>query len=31
MGVPIPDVEGLSHEEYKNKVFYVWFDACMVI
>jgi len=28
-GVPIPDVEGLSSEEYKNKVFYVWFDACI--
>ncbi|KAJ9203718.1 hypothetical protein DTO166G4_6650 [Paecilomyces variotii] len=29
-GVPIPtDVEGLDEEEYKNKVFYVWFDACI--
>jgi methionyl-tRNA synthetase len=28
-GVPIPDIEGLSNEEYKNKVFYVWFDACI--
>ncbi|OJJ47331.1 hypothetical protein ASPZODRAFT_2128988 [Penicilliopsis zonata CBS 506.65] len=29
-GVPIPtDVEGLSEEEYRNKVFYVWFDACI--
>lgn len=28
-GVPIPDVEGLSPEEYASKVFYVWFDACI--
>jgi methionyl-tRNA synthetase len=28
-GVPIPNVEGLSEEEYRNKVFYVWFDACI--
>ncbi|KAL1848586.1 hypothetical protein Plec18167_002210 [Paecilomyces lecythidis] len=29
-GVPIPTgVEGLDEEEYKNKVFYVWFDACI--
>ncbi|KAK0390123.1 hypothetical protein NLU13_3696 [Sarocladium strictum] len=28
-GVPIPKVEGLSEEEYANKVFYVWFDACI--
>lgn len=28
-GVPIPKVEGLSEEEYRNKVFYVWFDACI--
>lgn len=26
-GVPIPSTEGLSDEEYKNKVMYVWFDA----
>ncbi|KAH8729521.1 tRNA synthetases class I (M)-domain-containing protein [Ilyonectria robusta] len=29
-GVPIPTgLEGLSDEEYANKVFYVWFDACI--
>ena len=28
-GVPIPNVEGLSEEDYRNKVFYVWFDACI--
>lgn len=28
-GVPIPAVEGLNVEEYLNKVFYVWFDACI--
>lgn len=28
-GVPIPEVEGLNHEEYREKVFYVWFDACI--
>ncbi|KAF7543321.1 hypothetical protein G7046_g10025 [Stylonectria norvegica] len=29
-GVPIPrDLEGLSNEEYAQKVFYVWFDACI--
>lgn len=28
-GVPIPEVEGLNYEEYKKKVFYVWFDACI--
>ncbi|KAH7157599.1 tRNA synthetases class I (M)-domain-containing protein [Dactylonectria estremocensis] len=29
-GVPIPKgLEGLSDEEYANKVFYVWFDACI--
>jgi methionyl-tRNA synthetase len=28
-GVPIPDAEGISAEEYLNKVFYVWFDACI--
>ncbi|KAI8622879.1 tRNA synthetases class I (M)-domain-containing protein [Xylariaceae sp. FL1651] len=29
-GVPIPKgLKGLSDEEYKNKVFYVWFDACI--
>jgi methionyl-tRNA synthetase len=28
-GVPIPKVDGLSEEEYRNKVFYVWFDACI--
>ncbi len=28
-GVPIPQVEGLNSEEYKAKVFYVWFDACI--
>ncbi|KAJ4388347.1 hypothetical protein N0V85_007652 [Neurospora sp. IMI 360204] len=29
-GVPIPKgLEGLSEEEYANKVFYVWFDACI--
>ena len=29
-GVPIPKgLPGLNDEEYKNKVFYVWFDACI--
>ncbi|KAH8692282.1 methionyl-tRNA synthetase [Talaromyces proteolyticus] len=29
-GVPIPTgIEGLDEEEYKHKVFYVWFDACI--
>lgn len=28
-GVPIPKVDGLSEEEYRSKVFYVWFDACI--
>lgn len=28
-GVPIPRVDGLNEEEYSNKVFYVWFDACI--
>ncbi|KAH7318266.1 tRNA synthetases class I (M)-domain-containing protein [Stachybotrys elegans] len=28
-GVPIPDAEGLSKEDYLRKVFYVWFDACI--
>ena len=28
-GVPVPEVEGLDAEEYKNKVFYVWFEACI--
>ncbi|KAI1421904.1 tRNA synthetases class I (M)-domain-containing protein [Xylaria sp. FL1777] len=29
-GVPIPKgCEGLSEEEYRDKVFYVWFDACI--
>lgn len=29
-GVPIPKgLEGLDDEEYANKVFYVWFDACI--
>ncbi|RFU27260.1 hypothetical protein B7463_g9079, partial [Scytalidium lignicola] len=29
-GVPIPKgLAGLSDEEYANKVFYVWFDACI--
>ncbi|KAI1814929.1 methionyl-tRNA synthetase [Poronia punctata] len=29
-GVPIPTgLVGLSDEEYRNKVFYVWFDACI--
>ncbi|PGH23152.1 methionine-tRNA ligase [Polytolypa hystricis UAMH7299] len=29
-GVPIPKgIKGLDDEEYKNKVFYVWFDACI--
>lgn len=29
-GVPIPTgVPGLDEEEYKHKVFYVWFDACI--
>ncbi|WZH49000.1 tRNA synthetases class I M-domain-containing protein [Fusarium acuminatum] len=29
-GVPIPkDLDGLSNEEYAEKVFYVWFDACI--
>lgn len=28
-GVPIPDVDGLDIEDYKKKVFYVWFDACI--
>uniref|UniRef100_A0A093VJR9 methionine--tRNA ligase n=1 Tax=Talaromyces marneffei PM1 TaxID=1077442 RepID=A0A093VJR9_TALMA len=29
-GVPIPTgIEGLDEEAYKNKVFYVWFDACI--
>lgn len=29
-GVPIPKgIGGLNDEEYKNKVFYVWFDACI--
>jgi methionyl-tRNA synthetase len=29
-GVPIPqDIQGISDEEYRSKVFYVWFDACV--
>lgn len=29
-GVPIPkDIPGLDAEDYENKVFYVWFDACI--
>ncbi|KAI0205601.1 methionyl-tRNA synthetase [Astrocystis sublimbata] len=29
-GVPIPKgLKGLSDEDYDNKVFYVWFDACI--
>ena len=28
-GVPIPQVDGLNEEEYRSKVFYVWFDACI--
>ncbi|KAL1984601.1 hypothetical protein VTN96DRAFT_8903 [Rasamsonia emersonii] len=29
-GVPIPKgIQGLNDEDYKNKVFYVWFDACI--
>ncbi|KAI8947374.1 methionyl-tRNA synthetase-like protein [Xylaria longipes] len=29
-GVPIPNgLKGLSDEVYANKVFYVWFDACI--
>lgn len=29
-GVPIPTgLNGLNDEDYKNKVFYVWFDACI--
>lgn len=29
-GVPIPTgLNGLDDEAYKNKVFYVWFDACI--
>jgi methionyl-tRNA synthetase len=29
-GVPIPKgLDGLSDEEYAEKVFYVWFDACI--
>ncbi|KAL7629643.1 hypothetical protein AAE478_001165 [Parahypoxylon ruwenzoriense] len=29
-GVPVPKgLPGLSAEEYDNKVFYVWFDACI--
>ncbi|KAJ9145272.1 Methionyl-tRNA synthetase [Coniochaeta hoffmannii] len=29
-GVPVPGgIEGLSEEDYKKKVFYVWFDACI--
>ncbi|KAI0143162.1 methionyl-tRNA synthetase-like protein [Xylariaceae sp. FL1272] len=29
-GVPIPKgLKGLSEEDYKDKVFYVWFDACI--
>ncbi|KAI1125938.1 tRNA synthetases class I (M)-domain-containing protein [Nemania abortiva] len=29
-GVPIPKgLKGLSDEAYENKVFYVWFDACI--
>ncbi|KAI0535392.1 tRNA synthetases class I (M)-domain-containing protein [Xylaria digitata] len=29
-GVPIPKgCPGLSEEEYRDKVFYVWFDACI--
>ncbi|GAB1320341.1 hypothetical protein MFIFM68171_10551 [Madurella fahalii] len=29
-GVPIPTgLDGLSDEDYANKVFYVWFDACI--
>jgi methionyl-tRNA synthetase len=29
-GVPVPSgIDGLSEEDYKNKVFYVWFDACI--
>ncbi|OKL58447.1 putative methionine--tRNA ligase, cytoplasmic [Talaromyces atroroseus] len=29
-GVPIPTgIKGLDEEAYKNKVFYVWFDACI--
>lgn len=27
--MPIPKVDGLSEEEYRSKVFYVWFDACI--
>lgn len=28
-GVPIPKCPGLSEEDYRDKVFYVWFDACI--
>jgi methionyl-tRNA synthetase len=29
-GVPIPKgIKGLNEEDYENKVFYVWFDACI--
>ncbi|KFA60999.1 hypothetical protein S40285_02729 [Stachybotrys chlorohalonatus IBT 40285] len=28
-GVPIPNAEGLNEEDYRKKVFYVWFDACI--
>lgn len=29
-GTPIPKgIKGLSDDEYANKVFYVWFDACI--
>ncbi|KAI0391444.1 tRNA synthetases class I (M)-domain-containing protein [Xylariaceae sp. FL0594] len=29
-GVPIPTgLPGLNDEDYRNKVFYVWFDACI--
>ena len=27
--MPIPSTDGLSEEEYRSKVFYVWFDACI--
>jgi methionyl-tRNA synthetase len=28
-GVPVPNIEGLNEEDYRRKVFYVWFDACI--
>jgi methionyl-tRNA synthetase len=28
-GVPVPKCPGLSEEDYRDKVFYVWFDACI--